>query len=117
MLKQQVKLFGGESLLPQATPSPSAPSTPATTISIGRITISPCAAGRSVSHLSSGGLESTLIDTPAGYRSGIRNPIQADTRRPRPHPTASAGAAGASSRAGDGGRTRDPRLGKPMLYH
>ena len=26
-------------------------------------------------------------------------------------------AAGAFQRAGDGGRTRDPRLGKPMLYH
>ena len=26
-------------------------------------------------------------------------------------------AVGALERAGDGGRTRDPRLGKPMLYH
>ena len=31
-------------------------------------------------------------------------------------PTELVGAAG-TSRAGDGGRTRDPRLGKPMLYH
>ena len=35
-------------------------------------------------------------------------------------PTASpeiVSAAEALERAGDGGRTRDPRLGKPMLYH
>ena len=47
--------------------------------------------------------------------SPLASPDAGDSKAPAA-PTEIASATRAFQRAGDGGRTRDPRLGKPMLY-